>query len=142
MSSAIQAVRGTIVAMDVPLSLPTSTPVTTHTVRARRLALKDTKGSEYKLRNNPVWYLAVDGSDALYSYTQRAGKEYIVKIVINKAKTAGVVSEVAEIRSKGGAADIRSGSSSESLIKGLEVNREGTAIYYLTDKHAYAYLYE
>ena len=77
---------GTIMAMDVPLSLPTATPVTpattpptttpvtTHTVRARRLALKDDKGSGYELRNNPVWYLAVDGSDVLLHAYTRCGE--------------------------------------------------------------------
>ena len=61
---------GTIAALTVPLPLPDD-----NAVRARALTLIDEKGSPYQLRvtSNPVWYIAVDDSGVLYTYTERGG---------------------------------------------------------------------
>ena len=117
---------GAIMAITVPLALPADKKVS-----AVWLALRDAEGRKVNNLSGDPWYLAIDGSDALYSYIQRGGKHYIVRIVLNEAKTGGVVSEVAEMRGMG-----------SWQIRGLEVNREGTALYYASSSNAHMYQYE
>ena len=124
---------GEIAALTVPLPLPAD-----NVVRARVLKLIDEKTNKaYQLRDNPVWYIAVDDNGVLYSHIQRASKRYIVRIRLKDANAedlVGVVSEIAVMRgvvehdSKG--------------IRGLEVSGDGNTIYYASQKEVYAYTYE
>ena len=122
---------GTIAVLTVPLSLPAD-----NVVRARVLKLIDEKGKEYHLRDNPVWYIAVDDNGVLYSHIQRARKRYIVRIRLKDANAedlVGVVSEIAVMR----------GVNHTSIgIRGLEVSGDGKTIYYASENDVYAYSYE
>ena len=122
---------GTIAALTVPLTLPAD-----NTVRARVLKLIDEKGKEYHLRDDQVWYIAVDDNGVLYSHIQRARKRYIVRIRLKDANAenlVGVVSEIAVMR----------GVNHTSIgIRGLEVSGDGNTIYYASENDVYAYSYE
>ena len=122
---------GTIAVLTVPLSLPAD-----NVVRARVLKLIDEKGKEYHLRDNPVWYIAVDDNGVLYSHIQRARKRYIVRIRLKDANAedlVGVVNEIAVMR----------GVKHTSIgIRGLEVSGDGKTIYYASGDDVYAYTYE
>ena len=122
---------GTIAALTVPLALPDD-----NAVRARVLKLIDEKGKDYHLRDNPVWYIAVDDNGVLYSHIQRAGARYIVRIRLKDAEAedlVGVVSEVAVAKGVG---------TDSSSIRGLEVSGDGKTIYYASGDDVYAYTYE
>ena len=123
---------GTIAALTVPLPLPDD-----NAVRARTLTLTDEKGSPYQLRvtSDPVWYIAVDDNGVLYTYTERAGALYIVRIRLKDAKAedpVGVVSEVAAAK----------GVDRVAYMRGLEVSGDGKNIYYASDYDVYAYSYQ
>ena len=122
---------GTIAVLTVPLSLPAD-----NVVRARVLKLIDEKGKEYHLRDNQVWYIAVDDNGVLYSHIQRARKRYIVQIRLKDANAenlVGVVNEIAVMR----------GVNHTSIgIRGLEVSGDGNTIYYASENDVYAYSYE
>ena len=121
---------GTIAVLTVPLSLPAD-----NVVRARVLKLIDEKGKEYHLRDDQVWYIAVDDNGVLYSHIQRARKRYIVRIRLKDANAenlVGVVSEIAVMR----------GVNHTSIgIRGLEVSGDGNTIYYASENDVYAYSY-
>ena len=120
---------GQIVAIAVPLPLPDD-----NTVRAREIPLTDAAGQPYQLRDNPVWYIAIDDSGALYSYTKRAGKRTIVKVRLNEAKTEGVVSELVDMKG--------TESRDPYQIRGLGVSDDGNNIYYADGDRLYTYTYE
>ena len=125
---------GTIAALTVPLPLPAD-----NVVRARVLTLIDEKGKAYQLRDNPVWYIAVDDNGVLYSHIQRDGARYIVRIRLKDANAedlVGVVSEVAVMRG------VSSASGTNEGCRGLEVSGDGKTIYYASSEDVYAYTYE
>ena len=122
---------GTIAALTVPLPLPDD-----NEVRARVLKLIDEKGKEYHLRDNPVWYIAVDDNGVLYSHIQRAGARYIVRIRLKDANAEDLVGVVSEV---GVAKHV---STQTGFIRGLEVSGDGNTIYYTNGEDVYAYTYE
>ena len=123
---------GTIAALTVPLPL-----LDDNAVRARALTLTDEKGSPYQLRftSNPVWYIAVDDSGVLYTYTERAGALYIVRIRLKDAKAEDLVGVVSEVAAAKGVDRV-------AYMRGLEVSGDGKNIYYASDYDVYAYSYE
>ena len=122
---------GTIAALTVPLSLPAD-----NVVRARVLKLIDEKGKEYHLRDDQVWYIAVDDNGVLYSHIQRARKRYIVRIRLKDAEAEDLVGVVSEIAVMHGVDHTSIG------IRGLEVSGDGKIIYYASQNDVYAYTYE
>ena len=122
---------GTIAALTVPLPLPAD-----NKVRARVLTLIDEKGKEYHLRDNPVWYIAVDDNGVLYSHIQRDGARYIVQIRLKDPNAEALVGVVSEV---GAAKHV---STQTGSITGLEVSGDGKTIYYANDSDVYAYTYE
>ena len=125
---------GTIAALTVPLTLPDD-----NKVRARVLKLIDETGKEYQLRDNPVWYIAVDDNGVLYSDILRDGARYIVRIRLKDAEAedlVGVVSEVAVMRG------VNNLSGTNDGCRGLAVSGDGKTIYYASVSNVYAYTYE
>ena len=126
---------GTIAALTVPLKLPAH-----NRVRARVLKLIDEKtGKEYQLRDNPVWYIAVDDNGVLYSHIQRDGASYIVRIRLKDANAEDLVGVVSEIGVAKGLEAVTGGGKN---IHGLEVSGDGKTIYYASVRDVYAYTYE
>ena len=122
---------GTITALTVPLSLSAD-----NKVRARVLKLIDKTGKAYQLRDNPVWYIAVDDNGVLYSHIQRDGARYIVRIRLKDANAEDLVGVVSEV---GVAKHV---STSTGAIRGLEVSGDGKTIYYTNGSDVYAYTQE
>ena len=122
---------GTIAALTVPLPLPAD-----NVVRARVLTLIDEKGKEYHLRDNPVWYIAVDDNGVLYSHIQRDGARHIVRIRLKDANAEDLVGVVSVV---GAAKHV---STLTGSIRGLEVSGDGKTIYYTNGSDVYAYTYE
>ena len=125
---------GTIAALTVPLTLPDD-----NKVRARVLKLIDEKGKEYHLRDDPVWYIAVDDNGVLYSHILRDGARYIVRIRLKDAEAedlVGVVSEVAVMRG------VNNRSGTNDGCRGLAVSGDGKTIYYASVSNVYAYTYK
>ena len=122
---------GTITALTVPLPLPAD-----NVVRARALKLIDKTGKAYQLRDNPVWYIAVDDNGVLYSHIQRDGARYIVRIRLKDANAEDLVGVVSEV---GVAKHV---STSTGSIRGLEVSGDGKTIYYTNGSDVYAYTQE